>query len=90
MERNESRIESVPGVAVVKLTSKEDKRNILRVKANLMETHRYRRVSTHPDMSKRERQLAANFRKVQLGCVRQNGFQRIITRLLRINHIHGV
>ena len=64
VERKESRVESVPGVVVVTLASKEDKVNILRVKANLSRNHRYKRVFIHPDMSKRERQLAANFRKV--------------------------
>ena len=64
VERKESRVESVPAVVVVTLASKEDKVNILRVKANLIRNHRYKRVFIHPDMSKRERQLAANFRKV--------------------------
>ena len=57
VERKESHVESVPGVVVVTLTSKEDKLNILRVKANLIRNHRYKRVFIHPDMSKRERQL---------------------------------
>ena len=42
---------------VVTLASKEDKLNILRVNANLIRNHRYKRVIIHPDMSKRERQL---------------------------------
>ena len=57
IERKESRVESVPGVVVVTLASKEGKLNILRVKANLIRNHRYKRVFIHSDMSKRERQL---------------------------------
>ena len=37
VERKESRVESVPGVVVVTLASKEDKLNILRVKAIKLE-----------------------------------------------------
>lgn len=64
VERKESRVESASGVVVVTLGSKEDKRNILRVKTRLNKNHRYKRVFIHPDLPKRERQLAANFRKV--------------------------
>ena len=64
VERKESRVESVPGVVAVTLPSKEDKVNILRVKANLIRNHRYKCVFIHPDMSKREIQLAVNIRKV--------------------------
>ena len=64
VERKESRVESSPGVIVVTLGSQEDKRNILRVKANLNKSDRFKRVFIHPDLPKRERQLAANFRKV--------------------------
>ena len=64
VERKESRVESVPGVVVVTLGSKEDKRNILRMKTSLNKNYRFKRVFIHPDLPKRERQLAANFRKV--------------------------
>ena len=37
VERKESRVESVPGVVVVTLASKEDKLNILRIKAIKLE-----------------------------------------------------
>ena len=34
------------------------------MKANLLKSHQFKRVFIHPDLPKRERQLAANFRKV--------------------------
>ena len=55
-------MESAPGVVVVTLGSKEDKRKIL--KANLLKHHLFKCVFIHPDLQKRERQLVANFRKV--------------------------
>ena len=64
VERKESRSESVPGVVVVTLASKEEKRKILKVKAHLVKSQQYKHVYIHPDLPKRERQLAANFRKV--------------------------
>lgn len=64
VERKESRVESTPGVVVVTIGSKIDKQNILKAKAKLNKSHRFKRVFIHPDLPKRERQLAANFRKV--------------------------
>ena len=73
VERKESRVESSPGVVVVTLGSQE---------ASLNKSGRLKRVFIHPDLPKRERQLAANFRKVVIAV--QNGEVKLFVKMSRV------
>ena len=63
-ERKQSHTDTIPGVVIARMKSKQDKTRVMKEKRRLKESRQFAKVFIHHDMHPSQRSVSSNFRRI--------------------------